>query len=320
MSVLVTVAEHDGARFGAPPISRAFSIQRAVAPSAAESTGRNVTAEFRVGISGWRYPRWRGDFYPVGLPQRLELNYAAERLTSIEINGSFYSMQRPSSYQRWRAETPDQFVFAVKGPRFVTHMKKLRGVDLALANFLASGPLTLGPKLGPLLWQLPPMLPYDAVRMGDFFDLLPRTAGAAAAQARNHDPALLERRGEAAAVSTDDESRPIRHAVEVRHTSYATEAFATQCRQYDVALVVADTAGKWPFLTEITSDHVYVRLHGDQELYTSGYSDEGIAWWTDRLRTWGEAPGVTSVYVYFDNDAKVHAPWDAIRLIASLSS
>jgi uncharacterized protein YecE (DUF72 family) len=277
-----------------------------------------VPAEFRVGISGWRYPRWRGDFYPAGLPQRLELAYAAERMTSIEINGSFYSMQRPSSYLRWRSETPDHFVFAVKGPRFVTHMKKLRGVDQALANFLASGPLALGSKLGPMLWQLPPMLPYDAARMRDFFDLLPRTTGAAATLATQHDPALLERRGEAAAMTSDDPTRRLRHAVEVRHASYATEQFSGECREHDVALVVADTAGKWPFLTEITSDHVYVRLHGDQELYTSGYSDEGIAWWSARLQEWGGAPGVRRVHVYFDNDAKVHAPWDAIRLIAAL--
>ena len=109
----------------------------------------------RVGISGWTYPGWRGDFYPKGLVQRRELEYAAQQLSSVEINGSFYSLQRPTSYAAWREQTPDDFVFAVKGGRFITHMKRLRGVETALANFFASGLLALGPKLGPLLWQLP---------------------------------------------------------------------------------------------------------------------------------------------------------------------
>ena len=127
----------------------------------------------RVGISGWRYPSWRGDFYPRGLPQRRELEYVARQLTSVELNGSFYSLQRPESYRRWRAEVPDGFVFAVKGGRFVTHYKRLRGVETPLANFFASGVLELGPALGPVLWQLPERLAFDAERLGAFLDLLP---------------------------------------------------------------------------------------------------------------------------------------------------
>lgn len=273
---------------------------------------------FRVGISGWRYPRWRRDFYPEGLPQRSELAYAASKLDSIELNGSFYSMQRPTSYARWREETPERFVFAVKGPRFITHLKKLRGVDSALANFLASGVLGFGAKLGPMLWQLPPTLGYDAGRMADFFALLPHTCGAAAQLATGYEPAIFERLGEDPLTTTDEDSRPLRHCVEVRHASFATDAFVAQCREHRVALVVADTAGKWPFLTEVTADHVYVRLHGDRELYTSGYSDEGVQWWAERVQEWGATPGVQYVHVYFDNDAKVHAPWDAIRLAALL--
>ncbi len=118
-------------------------------------TAGTVTGRVRVGISGWRYAGWRGDFYPAGLPQRRELEYAAAWLTSIEINGSFYSLQRPDSYRRWRAETPDGFVFAVKGGRFITHLKRLQDVETPLANFFASGVLALGPSLGPVLWQLP---------------------------------------------------------------------------------------------------------------------------------------------------------------------
>ena len=146
-----------------------------------------VAGEVRVGISGWRYPPWRGVFYPAGLAQRRELEYASRRMTSVEINGSFYSLQRPESYRRWAAETPDDFVFAVKGPRFVTHMKKLAGVEAPLANFFASGVLALGPKLGPLLWQLPPSLGFDPGRLDRFFEQLPRSTGAAAALAERHD-------------------------------------------------------------------------------------------------------------------------------------
>lgn len=141
--------------------------------------------ELRIGISGWRYAGWRGDFYPAGLAQRRELEYASRALTSIEINGSFYSLQRPSSYRRWRAETPEGFVFAVKGPRFVTHMKKLVGVDAALGNSFASGVLALGPRLGPILWQLPATFRFDASRMADFFALLPRSTTEAARLGRS---------------------------------------------------------------------------------------------------------------------------------------
>ena len=122
-------------------------------------------ADLRIGISGWRYAPWRGAFYPPGLPQTRELEYAAGRLNSIEINGSFYALQRPESYRRWAEQTPDDFVFSLKGPRFITHMKKLADVETPLANFFASGPLALGPKLGPVLWQLPPTLGFDADRM-----------------------------------------------------------------------------------------------------------------------------------------------------------
>ena len=134
----------------------------------------------RVGISGWRYAPWRGDFYPADLPQRRELEYAASQLTSIEINGSFYSLQRPSSYAKWRSEVPDDFVFAVKGGRFITHMKRLRDIEAPLANFFASGVLALDQTLGPILWQLPANFPYDEQVLADFFALLPRTTTEAA--------------------------------------------------------------------------------------------------------------------------------------------
>ena len=269
----------------------------------------------RVGISGWRYPAWRGSFYPSGLPQREELAYAAGRLTSIEINGSFYSLQRPTSYAAWRDQTPDDFVFAVKGGRFITHLKKLAGVETALANFFASGVLALGPKLGPVLWQLPPTLGFDADRLAGFFEQLPRSQDEVAALALRHDDKLTEDRA-LTAVTDGCGSRPVRHALEVRHASFATPALAELLRRHDMALVVADTAGKWPLIEEVTADFVYVRLHGAEELYASGYTPQALRQWAGKVRRW--ADGGADVFVYFDNDAKVHAPFDAQALIALL--
>lgn len=266
--------------------------------------------EVRVGISGWRYPPWRGTFYPAGLPQRSELAYVASLLDTVEINGSFYSLQRPEHYARWAAQTPDDFVFAVKGGRYVTHMLKLRGVEQALANFFASGVLALGAKLGPVVWQLPPNLGFHPERLAAFCDLLPRTTTAAAALAEGHDARL-----EGRALTVADAERPVRHTLEVRHASFATPELPALLAEHDVGLVVADTAGRWPQLTDVTSDVVHVRLHGDTELYVSGYDDAALAVWAERVRGWRER---ADVYVYFDNDAKVHAPFDAQRLARSL--
>jgi uncharacterized protein YecE (DUF72 family) len=265
-------------------------------------------ASARIGISGWRYPGWRGDFYPKGLAQRRELAYAAEQLGTIEINGSFYSLQRPSSYRAWRGETPDDFVFAVKGGRFVTHMKRLVDVGDALANFFASGLLALGPKLGPLLWQLPPTFGYDELRLSAFFDQLPRTTAAAVDLARRHTDKVPDDR---AWVQTDAD-RPLRHAMEVRHPDFATPSAVDLFRTHGIALVVADTAGRYPFLTETTSDFVYVRMHGDKELYASGYTPEVLDRWSERIEGWVD-DGL-DVYVYFDNDMKGFAPYDALAL------
>jgi uncharacterized protein YecE (DUF72 family) len=265
-------------------------------------------------------------FYPSGLVQRRELTYLAERLDTVEINGSFYSLQRASSYRTWAERTPDDFVFAVKGGRFVTHMKKLRGVSDALANFFASGPLALGPKLGPFLWQLPPNLRYDPERLEGFLEQLPHTTTAAAALAGGHTDKVPEPWTET------DAERPLRHAMEVRHPSYRDPAFVAQLRRHGVALVVADTAGTFPRLDDVTADLVYVRLHGDTELYASGYTPAALDRWAERIRAWAageappsedtvapddpppQAPHGRDVVVYFDNDVKVHAPFDAIGL------
>jgi len=267
----------------------------------------------RIGISGWTYPRWRGTFYPRGVPQRQELRYAAERMNSVEINGSFYSLQRRSSFEAWAASVPEDFVFAVKGGRFITHMKKLSGIETPLANFLASGVLALDQKLGPILWQLPPNLGFNADRMDAFFAQLPRSAGSAAEIAAHHDQRVPDDRALTKAVHP---RYRLRHAIEPRHESFRTPEFYRLLRRYEMALVISDNPGKWPIFTEITTDLMYLRLHGHDQLYVSGYSDHELDAWAAKIRSWTERG--CDVYVYFDNDAKVHAPFDAMSLMERL--
>ena len=264
-----------------------------------------------VGISGWTYKPWRGVFYPEGLAHRRELEYASRRMSSIEINGSFYSLQTPASYRRWHDETPPGFVLAVKGSRFITHMQKLKDPEVALANFFASGVLRLGEKLGPILWQFPPMFRFDAERLAGFFSQLPRNTDAALSLARHRDHRLKGR-----ARLAVDARRKLRHAVEIRHPSFLCTEFVALLREHDVGLVVADTAGKWPRMFDVTSDFVYVRLHGDVKIYTSGYTKRALAQWARRIRAWDRAG--KDVYVYFDNDVKVRAPFDALALMKKL--
>ncbi|MCR3720743.1 Uncharacterized conserved protein YecE, DUF72 family [Prauserella flava] len=280
------------------------------------------TTAVRIGTSGWVYPPWRGTFYPRGLPQRRELEYLANRLSTVEINGSFYSLQRPERYRAWFEQVPDDFVFAVKGGRFITHMKRLREVTEPLANFFASGVTALEHKLGPVLWQLPPTLQFDADLLAEFFEHLPRSTDAAARLARDHNTVRFEPH------TTVREDRPLRHALEVRHPSFATTEAVELLRRHRIGLVVADAAGEWPQLEDVTADFVYVRLHGWQQLYAGGYPEAELAAWADKVLAWrsGKSPRtdrtvaraaprkVRDVFVYFDNDEKVKAPGDAIDL------
>lgn len=261
----------------------------------------------RVGISGWTYEPWRGVFFPAGLAHRRELEYASRRMSSIEINGTFYSLQRPESYARWSAETPDDFVFSVKGPRYITHIRRLLEPRTPLANFFASGPLALGRKLGPILWQLPPSFRFEPRRLDAFLRLLPRSTEAAARLAREHDPWLDGRAWTRAAGDM-----PLRHALEVRHESFRNPEFFEILRRREVALVTADAAGKWPFFVEQTAGFAYARLHGDEALYSSGYTPAALRAWAARLRSW--ARGGRDAFAYFDNDVKGRAPFDAMSL------
>ena len=283
--------------------------------------------DIRIGISGWTYGGWRGVFYPKGLPHRRELGFAASIFSSIEINGTFYSLQRPEYFARWAAEVHDGFAFAVKGSRFITHMLKLRNCEAPLANFLASGVLRLGPKLGPILWQFPASFRYDRERLAAFLALLPRDTERAARLAHRHDERVSGR-----SWLKTDAKRPLRHAFEVRHDSFADPDFVALLRSHNAALVVSD-AVDWPHFADATADFVYCRLHGSEELYASGYDDEALDRWAARVSAWaagGEPKDLKriaarpaprrarDVFVYFDNDAKVRAPFDALGLMARL--
>src|SRR6476661_3850906 len=264
-----------------------------------------------VGISGYDYKPWRGRFYPEGLPARRWLEYASRCFNSIELNGTFYSLRSPAVFQRWASEVPDRdFVFAVKGGRFITHNLKLRHSETALGNFFASGVLALGAHTGPFLWQLPATYGFDAERLDTFMRMLPRDSREGEAVALQHDDRL--RRGalvDAAAYV------PYRHAFEVRHPSYFHPEFHALLREYGFSFVIADSAGTFPVADEITADFVYVRLHGSQELYASRYTDEELDAWAARIRSWRSARnGGRDVFVYFDNDIGAHAPFDAMRL------
>lgn len=281
-----------------------------------------------VGISGWTYKGWRGTFYPLKLAQNHELEYASRELPTIEINGTFYSLQRPTSYEDWYNKTPTDFIFSVKANRYISHIKKLNDVEIPMANFIASGPLRLMEKLGPILWQFPPSMPFDPEKFESFLKLLP------------HDFASAAKLGKKATLAKErrflqvEHNYKLRHAVEVRHMSFLNPWFVELLRQYNVAIVFADTAGKWPYLEDVTADFIYLRLHGDAELYVSGYDDSTLEFWSERIKAWkkGLEPKdrltITSdrplrmerdVYVYFDNDAKVRAPIDAKNLMKRLN-
>jgi uncharacterized protein YecE (DUF72 family) len=288
------------------------------------------TGTLRIGISGWTYGGWRGTFYPKGLPHAEELAYASRQVDTIEINGTFYGLQRPDAFARWYDETPEGFLFAVKAPRFITHIRRLREIETPLANFFASGVLRLGEKLGPVLWQFPASFRFSAERLDHFFALLPRDTEAAAALAEHHSEWLAGR-----AWTRTEHRRPLRHAIEIRHESFLDPAFVALLRQHGVALVFADSV-EWPHAEDVTAEFVYLRLHGSQELYATGYSDEALDHWAARIKLWTQglepndarrvsdaalgATGGRDVYAYFDNDAKVRAPADARSLRARLKA
>jgi uncharacterized protein YecE (DUF72 family) len=290
------------------------------------------SGHIRIGISGWTYPGWRGTFYPPSLPHRAEMDYAASRFPSIEINGSFYSLQRAAYFRSWYERCADDFVFAIKGSRFITHMLQLNEPEQALANFFAQGLLELGPKLGPILWQFSPRFQFRPEKLESFLSALPRTHADAAVLAADHDHRVKD-----PSTTAHTPDRPIRYAVEIRHDSFLVPEFVALLRDSDAALVVSGTAGKYPLIEEPTTDFMYLRLHGTETMYAGSYPDPELDHWADRIRQWAkgrqpaDAATITAarpdglpgrdgrdVFVYFDNTLKINAPFDARRLMERL--
>lgn len=262
----------------------------------------------RVGMSGWTFEAWRKDFYPKGLVQRKELEYASRKVNSIEINGTFYSLQKPPSFQKWYAETPEDFCFAVKAPQFITHIRRLKEVDEPLANFFASGIFCLKEKLGPILWQLPPNLTLKDDRVEKFLELLPYDAKSAMKLAKKHS-SKMDGRNE----TKFNAEVPIRHALEVRHSSFQDEKFLKLLKTHNVAIVFAHTGV--PYIEEVTADFIYARMHGKGPDYEKGYPKERLKWWADRVKGWtgGKGSANRDAYIYFDTEEKIYAPFDAMN-------
>lgn len=283
----------------------------------------------RIGISGWTFPAWRGKLYPKGLSHKRELEFASRKLSTIEVNGTFYSLQRPSTFERWHAETPDGFQFAVKAPQFITHVRRLKDCETPLANFLASGVLCLKEKLGPILWQFPPNVMLKDDRFEKFLAMLPHDSVSAAKIARGHSDWL---KGRASLDAHGD--FPIRHAFELRHPSFFTRDFIELLREHNVALVIAHAGKKCPYAEDLTADFVYARLHGEGKGYAKGYPGKELAAWAERIASWtaGTRPKAATlvskarpakiardVFVYFSTEAKVHAPASALALVERLA-
>ena len=285
-------------------------------------------AKVRIGVSGWDYDEWRRNFYPEGLRSEDRLRYAASVFDTVEVNGTFYSLTDPGTCRAWRESVSRNVKLALKGSRFITHMKRLRDSRLPLANFLASGILELGANLGPIVWQLPANFRFDAEKLRDFLGLLPGDTDQAAGLARDHDE-----RVDQAAYGSGDRHR-IRHVLEIRHESFLQEETVRIARDHGVALCFSHSA-EWPYIEEITAGFVYLRLHGPRKLYASHYDEEELQGWAERIDTWrnGDEPAdaarITNrkppernrrdVYVYFDNTAHGYAPADAVRLAELVS-
>jgi uncharacterized protein YecE (DUF72 family) len=292
--------------------------------SAGKERTMSSAGRIRTGIAGWVFAPWRGAFYPEGLPQKQELAYASSHLGAIEINATFRALQKPASFRNWAGQTSGDFVFSIKGPQLITHIKRLKEIEVPLANFLASGPLALGERLGPFVWQLPPNFSYNAERIENFLTLLPRTPADAAAFAGRHEDWMKE------AATAVDGLAAIRHAIEVRHESFANPDFITQLRRHNVALVAADTA-EWPSL-DVTADFVYCRLQGAPG--RENYEPADLDRWADRVAAWSEGKPMSDgefvaplpearprdVFAFFVSTDKVHAPANAMALAQRLGA
>lgn len=263
----------------------------------------------RTGTAGWVYEPWRGTFFPEGLVQKKELAYASSRLGTIEINATFRANQKPDSFTKWAGEAREGFVFSIKGPQLVTHIKRLKNCEAELANFFASGPLALGEKLGPFIWQLPPNISYNHDVLSAFLGLLPKTpeqyiALAGQADGRLKTPPFLTTTG----VTT------IRHAIELRNASFDRPEVRDLLASHNVAQVIADTAENPA--RELTADFAYCRLQGPARPGAEGYAPHDISDWAKTISGWDKAG--KDVFAYFVHEDKLHAPANAIALRQAL--
>jgi len=277
----------------------------------------------RIGIAGWNFADWRGPFYPKGLPQKQELNYASRALGAIEINSTFYGHQKAESFAAWAAETPEDFRFSVKGHQGITHIKRLKQVDEALAFFFGSGVMALGHRLGPFVWQLPPNMKFDAERMETFLALLPQTPETLAEMAKKATSESRTLVTDATGISK------VRHAIEVRNETFADAAFVALLRKHNVALVTADTA-EWPAM-DVTADFAYLRLQGAPG--ADHYEETDLDRWAARLKALSEGGALPDgkfigepagdgktrdVFAYYVSTDKVHAPSNAMATMQRL--
>jgi uncharacterized protein YecE (DUF72 family) len=265
------------------------------------------TGAIRVGIGGWTFAPWRGEFYPAGLPHAQELNFASRHLTSIEINGTFYRTQSPATFRKWAQETPDGFVFAVKGPRYVTQRGTLGEASDSIQRFINSGVLELGSRLGPILWQFAPTKKFDEADFGEFLNRLPKSTG----------------------------GHSLRHVVEVRHDSFRVPAFLALLRKHSIPVVFAEHES-YPAIADVTGDFIYARLQKGSDAMKTGYAPTAIDQWAKRLRRWAQgsqpddlprvdpqylpAKKPRDVFAYFIHEGKVRAPAAAMAMIEKLGT
>jgi uncharacterized protein YecE (DUF72 family) len=271
-----------------------------------------VKKEIRVGMSGWTYAPWRKIFYPEKLLQKKELEYASRQVTAIEVNGTFYGLQKPDTFRAWYDQAPNDFKFALKAPKYMTHVLRLKDVEESLSTFLASGVLCLKEKLGPILWQFPPHLSYKDSRFEEFAKILPKNSQDAASVSRSYNQRVLK---EAFTEAVSD--FPIRHAFEVRHPSFENPEFLAMLKHYQIAAVFVDSCKQKPIFKESTSNFVYYRMHGDEAQLKEGYPLTRLKKIAYDLQSWTEKKQdqpAKDVYLFFNNDVKVHAPQDAVKL------
>ena len=281
-------------------------------------------SDIRLGISGWTYPDWKGTFYPKKLAAKSELEYASRCFNSIELNGTFYSLHKPETFQKWHDQTPENFVFSIKAPQFITHVLRLRDCEEPLSTFLASGLLCLKKKLGPILWQFPPYLTLKDNRFEEFAKLLPHDTIHAAEIAKNHSSRI-----EGRAFTESPGNFPVRHAFELRHPSFKNPNFIEMLKAHRIAVVFADSTKHSPYFEDLTSDFVYIRMHGENPTFKKGYSDSALKRMAKRVTTWikggqpkdadcaskgDPTPGPKDIFLYFNNDEKVNSPQDAQRM------